>query len=63
LKDAPLRAITPAGQDVAVADVVAAPPTLVAGLPKTAGNMPMIFVMGLFFMMAAAALNTLCRRA
>jgi len=63
LKAAPLRAITPAGQDVAVADVVAAPPTLVAGLPKTAGNMPMIFVMGLFFMMAAAALNTLCRRA
>jgi len=63
LKDAPLRAVTPTGQDVAVADVVAAPPTLVAALPKTASNMPLIFVMGLFFMTAAAALNTLCRRA
>jgi len=63
LKDAPLRAVTPAGQDVAVADVVASPPTRVAGLPKTASNVPLIFVMGLFFMMAAAVLNTLCRRA
>jgi hypothetical protein len=63
LKQAPLKAVTPSGQDVALADVVASPPTLVAGLPKTASNVPLIFVMGLFFMTAAAALNTLCRRA
>ena len=63
LKQAPLKAVTPSGQDVALADVVASPPTLVAGLPKTASNVPFIFVMGLFFMMAAAALNPLCRRA
>ena len=63
LKDAPIRAVTPAGQDVAIADVVTAPPTLVAALPKTASNMPFIFLMGLLFITAAAALNMLCRRA
>jgi hypothetical protein len=63
LKQTPLKAITPSGQDIALADVVASPPTVVAGLPKTASNVPLIFVMGLFFMTAAAALNTLCRRA
>src|SRR6185503_19617600 len=42
LKQAPLKAVTPSGQDVALADVVASPPTLVAGLPKTASNLPFI---------------------
>ena len=63
LKEAPLKAVSPSGQDVALADVVASPPTVVAALPKTASNVPFIFVMGLFFMTAAVALNTLCRRA
>ncbi|HEU5256758.1 MAG TPA: hypothetical protein VFU28_12255 [Vicinamibacterales bacterium] len=63
LKEAPLKAVSPAGQDVALADVVASPPKVVAGLPKTASNVPFIFVIGLFFMTAAVALNTLGRRA
>ena len=63
LKQAPLKAVTPSGQDIALTDVVASPPTLVAGLPKTASNVPFIFVMGLCFMAAAVGLNTLSRRA
>jgi hypothetical protein len=63
LKESPLKAVSPAGQDVALADVVASPPTVVAALPKTASNVPFIFVMGLFFMTAAVAVNTLYRRA
>jgi hypothetical protein len=62
LKESPLKAVSPAGQDVALADVVASPPTVVAALPKTASNVPFIFVMGLFFMTAAVAVNTLYRR-
>jgi hypothetical protein len=46
-----------------LADVVASPPTVVAALLKTASNVPFIFVMGLFLMTAAVAVNTLCRRA
>lgn len=44
---APLRAVTPRGEDVAVAQVVEAPPVQVAGLPKTAGNLMFVGLLGL----------------
>src|SRR5881394_3075069 len=45
LKTAPLRAVRPTGDDVAIAAVIEAPPQLVAGLPKTASTMPAFFLM------------------
>ena len=50
LKVAPVRAVTPVGADVALAEVVEAPPVRVAGLPRTAGNLPLVGMLGLLSM-------------
>jgi hypothetical protein len=63
LKQVPLRAVTPAGQDIAIAEVVTPAPQQVAGLPKTASNVPFIFLIGLVFITTAVSLKTLCDRA
>jgi hypothetical protein len=63
LKQVPLRAVTPAGEDVALAAVVAPPPALASRLPKTASHVPFVLLIGLLFMTAAASMTTLCRRA
>lgn len=63
LKQVPVRAVRPTGEDVAIAEVVAPPPTLIARLPKTASNVPFMFLIGLLFITTAVSLNTLCGRA
>ena len=63
LKQVPLRAVTPAGQDVAIAEVVTPAPQQVARLPKTASNVPFIGLIGLLFITTAVSLKTLCDRA
>lgn len=63
LKQVPLRAVTPAGQDVAVAEVVTPAPQQVARLPRTASNMPFIFLIGVLFITTAVSLQRLCDRA
>src|SRR3954470_8163224 len=57
LKAVPVRAVTPVGEDVDLAQVVDAPPVQVARLPKTAGNLPLVALMGLLFTAAGLALN------
>ena len=57
LRDAPLRAVTPRGEDVALAQVVEAPPVQVARLPTTAGNLPLFGFMGLLSMAVGLSLK------
>jgi hypothetical protein len=47
LKTAPVEAVTPAGEVVPVAQVVEAPPTMVASLPQTASWLPTLGIGGL----------------
>jgi LPXTG-motif cell wall-anchored protein len=47
LKTAPVEAVTPAGEVVPVAQVVEAPPAMVASLPQTASWMPTLGIAGL----------------
>jgi len=72
LREAPVKAVQPSGQDVALAEVVAQPPVQVASaqqpaslpksLPKTAGNLPMLFLIGIFSVSAGLSLRALCYR-
>ena len=62
LKNVPLRAVRPSGDDADIATVIEAPPQLVAGLPKTASTLPAFFLMGLVLMAAGFALKTSCAR-
>lgn len=61
LRQAPLRAVTSAGQDITLAEVVAAPPALVARLPETASHVPLIGFVALVFIAAALSMNALRR--
>lgn len=64
LREAPLLAVTPAGQDVAVAEVVVPPPvqTASAALPKTASALPLLALMGLFCLLVGLWRQPLCVR-
>jgi LPXTG-motif cell wall-anchored protein len=63
LKQAPVQAVKPTGEDVEIAQVVTAPPAeaLVATndtqLPKTASPMPLIGLLGLLSLGAAFTLK------
>jgi len=57
LKVAPVRAVTPVGDDVDLAQVVEAPPLQIARLPKTAGTLPLFGVMGLLSMAVGLSLR------
>jgi len=46
-KKAPVVAVTPRGEEVAVAEVVEAPPVETASLPQTASPLPLLALMGL----------------
>lgn len=60
LKAAPVRAISPVGADLDLAQVVEAPPARVAGLPRTAGSVPFFALMGLLSMGVGFSLKRLC---
>jgi len=48
LKEVPIRAVRPSGEDVALTEVVEPPPVQIATrLPKTAGELPLLALMGL----------------
>ena len=64
LKEAPLIAVKPSGEEVAVAEVVTPPPAEVAmaapaerALPETASSMPLIALLGLLALGGALALR------
>jgi len=67
LKEAPIAAVQPTGEQVEVAQVVTPPPAeqLVASaaLPGTASNLPLIGLFGLMTLCAAFALGAFTRRA
>jgi hypothetical protein len=63
LKEVPLKAVTPAGEDVALAEVVVPPPVQTATrLPKTAGNMPLLALAGFLYLGVGLSLRALCVR-
>lgn len=62
LKEVPLRAITPTGEEVAITEVVVPPPVQTASLPKTAGSLPLMALMGLLSLGVAFSLRALCAR-
>jgi hypothetical protein len=66
LKEAPVEAIQPTGEEVELAQVVTPPPaeSLVASaaLPATASNLPLIGLFGLLTLSAACALGAFARR-
>jgi hypothetical protein len=60
---APVRAVEPAGRDIPVEEVVEAPPVqTAAALPKTAGNLPFLALMGTLCLMVGLSLQRLCAR-
>ena len=64
LREAPVVAVTPTGQDVAVAEVVVPPPVQTASvvLPKTASALPLVALMGLFCLLVGLWRQPLCVR-
>jgi hypothetical protein len=63
LKEAPLKAVQPTGEDIEVAEVVVPPPVQTAAhLPKTASNLPLLALMGLLALSLAISLRALCAR-
>jgi hypothetical protein len=63
LKEVPLRAVEPTGKDVAIAEVVVPPPVqTVAYLPKTAGTLPLLALVGVLCLGVAVSIRALCAR-
>jgi hypothetical protein len=62
LEEAPLRAVQPTGEEVAVTEVAVPPPVQTASLPKTAGSLPMLALIGLLSLGIAFSLRALCVR-
>jgi len=62
---APVMAIQPTGEEVALTEVVTAPPAIpeaAAALPATASNLPLIGLFGLMALLAAFATRTAAKR-
>ena len=60
---APVMAVEPAGQDIPLAQVVETPPVQTASvLPKTAGSLPLLVLMGSLCLMVGLSLKRLCER-
>jgi len=63
LKEVPLRAVQPTGEDVAIAEVVVAPPVQTgASLPKTASDLPVLALVGFLCLSVGISLRALCAR-
>jgi hypothetical protein len=74
LREAPIRAVTPTGQDVPLTEVVSPPPVQTASvlqstatpqatrLPKTASNLPLLALLGFFSVSIGLSIRTLCYR-
>jgi hypothetical protein len=63
LKEVPLRAVQPSGQDVTIAEVVVAPPVQTAALlPRTAGDLPLLALAGVICLGVAISMRALCAR-
>ena len=61
LKEAPIKAVTPRGEEVEVAQVIP-PKGIVQTLPKTASNLPLLGLMGLLALGSGFALSLISKR-
>jgi hypothetical protein len=63
LKEVPIMAVKPTGEDVAIAEVIEAPPVQTAAhLPKTAGDLPLLALMGFLCLGIGISLRAVCAR-
>lgn len=62
LKEVPLKAVTPRGEDIAITEVVEPPPVQVASLPKTASSLPLLAMMGFLSLSLGFSLKASCDR-
>lgn len=62
LREAPVRAVRPSGEEVAMTEVVVPPPVQRAALPKTAGDLPLVALMGFLSLCIGFSLKSLCAR-
>jgi hypothetical protein len=62
LFEAPLKAFTPAGEEVAITEVVVPPPVQTASLPKTAGVLPLMALIGFLSLGVGFSLRAFCAR-
>lgn len=63
LKEVPIMAVRPSGEDVAIAEVVEAPPMQTAAhLPKTATDLPLMAMIGLLCVGLGISLRAVCAR-
>jgi hypothetical protein len=63
LKEVPLKAVQPSGQDIAIAEVVVPPPVQTAArLPKTASDLPLLALVGFLCLSVAISIRALCAR-
>jgi len=63
LKEVPIMAVRPSGEDVAIAEVVESPPMQTAAhLPKTASDLPLMAMIGLLCLGLGISLRAVCAR-
>ena len=63
LKEVPLKAVKPTGEDVAIAEVIVPPPVQTAAtLPRTASDLPLLALMGFLCLSVGISLRALCAR-
>lgn len=63
LREAPVRAVTPSGDDATLSAVIAPPPVMAAArLPKTASSLPLVALMGVLCLGIAVSVRSLCAR-
>ena len=63
LKEVPIMAVRPTGEDVAIVEVVEAPPMQTAAhLPKTASDLPLLAMIGLLCLGLGISLRAVCAR-
>jgi hypothetical protein len=63
LKEVPIMAVRPTGEDVAITEVVEAPPMQTAAhLPKTASDLPLMAMIGLLCLGLGISLRAVCAR-
>jgi hypothetical protein len=60
LKEVPLRAIRPTGEDAEIGEIIEQPPVQTASLPKTASEMPLVALMGFMCLGIGISLKALC---
>jgi hypothetical protein len=63
LREVPLKAVKPTGEDIEIAEVVVPPPVQIAArLPRTASNLPSLALMGFLCLGLGISFRAMCAR-